>query len=114
MCRLRRSLYGLKQAPHAWYNRIDTYLSGLEFTKSEAYTNIYHIVVDVKLLILVLHVDELIITGDEQLIDSSKEDLTREFEMKYMGLMHDSLGMEVWQDDGELFVSQGKYSSKII
>eukprot|EP00253_Pinus_taeda_P010123 PITA_10123 len=51
---------------------------------------------------------------DGQLIMSCKEDLAREFEMKYMGLIHYFLGMEVWQKDGELFVSQGKYANEIL
>jgi len=58
--------------------------------------NLYNIVVKVKLLIIVLYVDDLILTGDDQLIMSCKEDLAREFEMKDMGLMHYFLGMEVW------------------
>jgi hypothetical protein len=114
VCRLKRALYGLKQAPHAWYTRIDSYFTGLGFTKSEADANLYHIVVEGKLLIIVLYVDDLILTGDDQLIKSCKEDLAREFEMKDMGLMHYFLGMEVWQGDGELFVSQGKYANEIL
>jgi hypothetical protein len=65
-------------------------------------------------LIIVLYVDDLILTGDEQLIHSCKEDLAREFEMKDMGLMHYFLGLEVWKGDGELFVSQGKYANEIL
>jgi len=34
--------------------------------------------------------------------------------MKYIGLMHYFLGMEVWQKDGEVFVSQGKYANEIL
>jgi len=34
--------------------------------------------------------------------------------MKDMGLMHYFLGMDVWQKDGELFVSQGKYANEIL
>eukprot|EP00253_Pinus_taeda_P022118 PITA_22118 len=45
---------------------------------------------------------------------SCKEDLAREFKMKDMGLMHYFLGMEVWQKDGEVFVSQGKYANEIL
>ena len=70
--------------------------------------------VDGKLLIIVLYVDDLILTGDEQLIKSCKEDLSREFEMKDMGLLHYFLGLEIWQRDGELFVSQGKYANNIL
>eukprot|EP00253_Pinus_taeda_P003886 PITA_03886 len=65
--------------------------------------------VEGKPLIIVLHVDDLILTGDAQLIKSCKEDLAREFEMKYMGLMYYFLGMEVWQKEEEVFVSQGKF-----
>ena len=56
-------------------------------------------------MIIVLYVDDLILSGDEQLIRYCKEDLTREFKMKEMGLMHYFLGLEVWQGDGELFLS---------
>eukprot|EP00253_Pinus_taeda_P002823 PITA_02823 len=97
VCRPKRALYGLKQAPHAWYTRINNYFTGLGFTKSEAHVNLYHIIVDGKLLIIVLYVDDLILTGDDELIKSCKKDLAREFEMKDMGLMHYFLGMEVWQ-----------------
>ena len=78
-CRLKGELYGLKQAPCAWYTQIENYFTGLGFTKSEAHANLYQIVVEGKLLIIGLYVDDLILTGDEQLIHSCKEDLAREF-----------------------------------
>jgi len=58
---------------------IDSYITDLGFMKSEADENLYQIVVDGKLLIIVLYVDDLILTGDDQLINSCKEDLVREF-----------------------------------
>ena len=78
-------------------HRIDSYFTGLGFSKSEADANLYQIVVEGKLLIIVLYVDDLILTGDEQLILSCKEDLAREFEMKDLGLIHYFLGLEIWQ-----------------
>jgi len=107
-------LYGLKKAPRAWYTRIDSYLTSFGFTKSEVDAKIYRNVVEGKLLIIVLYADELILTGDKKLIRSCKENLARYFEMKVMGLMHYFLGFEVWQGDGELFVSQGEYANKIL
>ena len=74
----------------------------------------YQIVVDGKLLIIVLYVADISLTGDKQIITSCKEDLAREFEMKDMGLLHYFLGLEIWQWDGELFVSQGKYPKDIL
>ena len=70
--------------------------------------------VECKLLIIILYVNDLILTSDDKLIKSRKEDLAREFKMKELGLMHYFLGMEVWQGDGELFVSQGKYANEIL
>jgi len=46
VCQLKSALYGLKQAPHNWYTKIDSYLTRLGITRSEADVNLYHIVVD--------------------------------------------------------------------
>jgi hypothetical protein len=62
VCRLKKALYGLKQAPRAWYSRIDGYLLGMGFTKSEADPNLYYILVGDDPLILVLYVDDLFLT----------------------------------------------------
>jgi hypothetical protein len=93
VCRLKRALYGMKQAPRAWYTRIDSYFTGLGITKSEADENLYQFVVEGKILIIVLYVDDLILTGDEKLIHSCNEDLAKEFEMKDLGLLHYFLGL---------------------
>ena len=114
MYRCNRVLYGLKQVPYAWYTRIDSYFTILGFTKSEADAKLNHILVEGKLLIIVLYVDDLILTTDEKLIRSCKEDLLREFKMKDMGLMHYFLGLEVWKGDVELFVSHGMYANEIL
>ena len=97
VCRLKRALYGLKQAPRAWYSQIDSYFTGLGFTKSEADANLHQIVVEGKILIIVIYVDDLILTGDELMILSCKDDLAKEFEMKDLGLLHYFLGLEIWQ-----------------
>ena len=46
---------------------------------------------------IVLYVNDLILTGDEHMIHSCKEDLAREFEIKDMGLLHYFLGLEIWK-----------------
>eukprot|EP00253_Pinus_taeda_P015989 PITA_15989 len=48
------------------------------------------------------------------LILSCKEDLAQEFEMKDLGILHYFLGLEIWQCNDGLFVSQGKYVRKIL
>jgi len=96
------------------YTGFDSYVTVFGFTKSEADENLYHIVVEGKLLIIVLYVDESILTGDKHLIISCKEDLAREFEMKEIRLMRYFLGLEVWKGDGELFVFDRKYANTIL
>ena len=95
-------------------HQIDSYFTGLGFTKSEADANLYQIVVEGKLLIIVIYVDDLILKGDEQLIHSCKADLAKEFEMKDLGLLHYFLRLEIWKREGEMFVSQGNYARGII
>eukprot|EP00253_Pinus_taeda_P004395 PITA_04395 len=90
------------------------YLQGLGFTKSEVDANLYYIIVGGLLLILVFYVDDLILTGADNLIQDYKADLAREIEMKYIGLMHYFLVLEVWQGDGEIFLGEGKYTIKIL
>ena len=95
VCRLKKALYGLKQAPRAWYERIDSYLMKLGFTRSDVDPNLYFKVDNDKPLILVLYVDDLFLTGVDPLIHQCKRELAFEFEMKDLGLMHYFLGLEV-------------------
>lgn len=66
------------------------------------------------MLIIILYVDDLILMGDKLLILSCKDDLAKEFEMKDLGLLHYFLGLEIWQCNDGLFVSQGKYAQEIL
>ena len=65
-------------------------------------------------LIPVLYVDDLFMTGDEHQISQCKRELTSNFEMKDLGLMHYFLGLEVWQRSDEIFLSQGKYTIDVL
>jgi hypothetical protein len=96
VCRLKKFLYGLKQAPIACYARIDSYLMRLGFSKSHADPNLYYKVVNNAPVILLLYVDDLFLIGEESLIIQCKNELDSEFDMKYLGLMHYYLGLEVW------------------
>ena len=83
------------------------------FQKSEAYSNLYFIMVGDDPLILLLYVDDLFITGGERLIAICKRDLALEYEMTNIGLMHYFLGLEVWQEPGHIFLGQGKHAVDI-
>ena len=82
VCRLEKALYGLKQAPKDWYERIDSYLMKLGFTRSNADLNLYFKVDRARPLILVLYVEDLFPTCVETLIHQCKRELASELEMK--------------------------------
>ena len=88
VCKLKKSLYGLKQAPKTWYDKIDSFLSNLGFTKSKADSNLYYKVEEGNPLILLLFVDDLFVTGMDGLIADTKRKLVAEFKMKDLGMMH--------------------------
>ena len=75
VCKLKKALYGLKQAPWAWYEMIDSFLSSMGFTKSKYDPNLYLKVVEDEPIILLLYVDELLLTGNEKQIMESKKKL---------------------------------------
>ena len=82
VCRLSKALYGLKQTPRTWYDRIDSFISSLGFTKSKADSNLYYNVEDGNLVMLLLYVDDLFVIGMDGLIADMKRKLAAEFEMK--------------------------------
>jgi hypothetical protein len=112
--KLKKALYGLKQAPRAWYGRIDSFLQSLGFSKSIANPNLYIKIVQNHHVILVLYVDDLFLTGEEPLVAHTKRELSTEFEMKDLGLVHYFLGLEVWQKPDEIFLSQSKYAIDVL
>lgn len=59
VCKLKKALYGLKQAPRAWY----AYLQRLVFSKSSIDPNLYIKVVQDEPVIILLYVDDLLMTG---------------------------------------------------
>jgi hypothetical protein len=82
--------------------------------KSDDDPKLYYIIRGGETLILILYVDDLFITGVEDFIAECKVGLASEFfEMSDIGLMHYFLGMKVWQEEGHIFLGQGKYVADI-
>ena len=95
VCRLRKSLYGLKQAPMGWYAKIDSFLLSLNFVRCKSDSNVYLKVINGSLMIIVLYVDDLLITGSSQdEIASLKEAMNQAFSMTDLGLLSQFLGQD--------------------
>ncbi|CAL5349699.1 unnamed protein product [Camellia sinensis] len=66
-------------------------------------------------ILLFLYVDNMIITGDDTVgISSLKQFLSRQFEMKDLGLLSYFLGLEISHDPSGYFLSQAKYTSDLL
>ena len=67
------------------------------------------------MLIVVLYVDDLIFTGnDDYLVENFKTVMKDEFEMTDMGLLRYFLGIEVEQGEKGIFISQAKYVNQVL
>ena len=97
VCLLKKSLYGLKQAPIAWYAKMDNFLLDTGFSRCHSDPNVYTKKVGNHLIILVLYVDDLILTRDPKLITHVKSSLKQNFEMSDLGHLHYFLGLQVLQ-----------------
>eukprot|EP00253_Pinus_taeda_P020524 PITA_20524 len=62
VCRLKKSLYGLKQAPRAWYAKMDSFFLESGFSRCHSNHTVYTKKEGKSLIILVLYVDDLILT----------------------------------------------------
>ena len=86
----------------------------LGFTESKVYSNLYFDVEGGIPVILLLYVDDLFLTGKEELIKDARRRLATDFEMKDLGMMHYFLGMEVCQSVDGISLGQGKYTVEIL
>eukprot|EP00253_Pinus_taeda_P016602 PITA_16602 len=65
---LKKSLYGLKQASRAWYAKMDSFLLEIGFSRCHFDNTVYTKKVGKSLIILVLYVDDLILTEASPLL----------------------------------------------
>eukprot|EP00253_Pinus_taeda_P008972 PITA_08972 len=115
VCRLKKSLYGLKQAPRAWYAKMDSFLLESGFSRCYYDNTVYTKKVGNSLIILVLYVDDLILTGsDPNLINHVKSSLKKKIEMTDLGHLHYFLGLQVLQSKEGISLSQSKYAFDIL
>jgi Reverse transcriptase (RNA-dependent DNA polymerase) len=76
VCRLKKSIYGLKQSPRAWYGKLSNFLISCNFKISGADSSLFIKNNFNGITIVLVYVDDLIITGDNQVkIDGIKQDL---------------------------------------
>jgi len=117
VCRLKKSLYGLKQSPRMWYQKFDTYIRGLGFTRSKEDHCVYFKLIGDRVIYLVLYVDDMLLIGnDKEIIQDLKTQLFSKFDMKDLGAANCILGMKIKRDweKRKLWLNQRKYFKTIL
>ncbi|KAE8663053.1 hypothetical protein F3Y22_tig00113123pilonHSYRG00166 [Hibiscus syriacus] len=115
VCKLRKALYGLKQAPRAWYGKIAEFLTKSGYSVTPADSNLFVKANEGKLAIVLVYVDDLIITGDDEAeILQTKENLSVRFQMNELGQLKHFLGLEVDRTHEGIFLCQQKYAKDLM
>ena len=110
VCRLKKALYGLKQAPRGWTDRMSKFLQSIGFEIKKADHSLYVKKIDCGLVIIVIYVDDLIVTGsNKDEIAHVKKVLGAEFDMKDLGELKYFLGIEVVQTPQGIWMLQRQY-----
>ena len=113
--RFEKYLYALKQAPRAWYAKMDGFLLDTGFSQCHYDPNVSTKKVGNHLIILVLYVDDLILTGsDPKFLTHVKSCLKQNFEMSDLGHLHYFIGLQVLQTKKGIFLSQSKYDCDLV
>jgi hypothetical protein len=110
VCKLNKVLYGLKKAPRVWYSRLDKYLQHAWFRKGSAHNNLYIKVTQDSILLIEFYVDDIIFGSiDDRLSQKFAKDMHNEFEMSLLGELSLFLGLQIFQSNQGIFISQTKY-----
>ena len=89
LCRLMKSLYGMKQAPRAWYAKIDGLMLSQIFFRCKYDLNVYLKLIHGSLIIILLYVDDLLITGSSKKETASLKDaMNHSFSITDLELLH--------------------------
>ena len=111
VCKLRKAIYGLKQAPHAWCERFSRLLKQIGFEQSKADYSLYVMHTDKGSVIVVIYVDDLIVTEDYvNAIGMLKKQLHSKFDMKDLGELRYFLGIEVVRANDGIWLVQRQYA----
>ena len=99
VCKLKKSIYGLKQASRNWYHTIDHWMKQYGFQASEADPCVYVKREDQEVIVVIIFVDDLIITGScERIVQDFKAAISKRFSMKDLGALKWILGVEIKRD----------------
>ena len=116
--RVRRALYGLKPSALDWYHHLSSWLTSHGFTQSQWDAGVFFRRDQSKLLLIIVYVDDLLITGPPDMVQSFLSDLSltkMRFKTKRSTpLTYLSLRIERDSTNGIISVSQPGFTKQVI
>ncbi|SPO29799.1 uncharacterized protein UTRI_10282 [Ustilago trichophora] len=114
--KLKKALYGLKQAGRKWYEKLDSRLQQLGFSRLQSDFGVYKKgELPKTLCIIAVYVDDIVIVSSSRaLLDSCKKDLASSFKMTEGGKLEFILGLEVLWGNAGTKLSQAAYIRRIL
>lgn len=115
--RLHKALYGLKQGGRKWYEHLCRVLADLGFKRAEADWGVFYAGDGNEIVILVIHVDDCLITGSStSILQQYKVLINEKYKMTDMGPISWILGIRVTRnlEDRTFALSQHAYIDSIL
>jgi hypothetical protein len=115
ICLLNKALYGLRQSPRQWNARLDAHLTALDLVQSHADPSLYIFLEGDLLLLLIIYVDDLLITGSHATkIRWLEHELSSEFKMSLLGPLAVYLGVSFFYEPIGILMSHIRYIQKCL
>ncbi|KAJ0834657.1 putative RNA-directed DNA polymerase [Helianthus annuus] len=115
VCKLVKSLYGLKQAPRKWNEKLTNVLVNVGFVQSCCDHSLYILSKESVLILLLVYVDDIIVTGNnDNEISRIKQLLRDNFQIKDLGVLRYFLGLEVLYNNDGICLNQRKYCLELL
>ena len=115
VCKLRKSLYGLKQTPKQWHEKFDNTLISNGFVVNESDRCVYNKFFGDSGVIICLYVDDMLILGtDMDVVKSTKDLLSSNFDVKELGEADVILRIKIIRNSKGITLSQSHYVEKVL
>ena len=102
-------------APRDWFAKFSFTISRLGYIANHYDSTLFLCRIDKCTILLLLYVDDMIITGDDLSgIQELKDFLTQQFEMKDLEHLSYFLGLEITHSTDDLCITQAKYASELL
>nr|GEW90578.1 retrovirus-related Pol polyprotein from transposon TNT 1-94 [Tanacetum cinerariifolium] len=113
--KLKKALYGLKQAPKSWYDRLKAFLIKHKYKIGMVDTTLFTKKKSSNLIIVQIYVDDIIFgLTCQDVYDEFSKIMHDEFEMRMMGELNFSLGLQIKQMEDGIFFNQSKYIKEML